>query len=66
MINHRLKDWFFKSYEREKLNIDRRVVARFSRGNIRVQDGHYINDKQLSKLSRRADKAMARLKALVN
>lgn len=57
-----LKKWFFKNYEIEKNEIDRRVVARFARGNVLVQKGHYINRQQLVELSEKADRASVRLK----
>ena len=56
-----LKKWFFKEYEQDKLDIDRAVAARFARGNIRVQNGRYVNEKELKDLSVAADKALKKL-----
>lgn len=56
-----LKEWYFRDYESEKADIDESVVARFARGNVRVQEGHYINQRQLEELSARAKSALERM-----
>jgi agmatine/peptidylarginine deiminase len=61
MILEKLQSWYFQGYENEKTDIDRDVVARFSRGNILVQQGHYLDLDALKDLSRRGDEALTRL-----
>jgi len=42
------------------------IVARFSRGNVCIQNGSYLDSDKLSRLSERGDKAMSRLRRLVS
>ena len=63
MILQRLQAWYFQDYEEQKADIDRDVVARFSRGNVLIQQGHYLNAGELDTLSRKGDEALARLAA---
>ena len=60
-----LKKWYFRSYEQDKLDIDRSVVGRFSRGNVLVQEGRYITDLELDELSAKGDEALSRLPGAV-
>jgi hypothetical protein len=59
-----LRSWLLHDYEQHKLRADREVVARFSRGNTRVQLQEYIDDKQFKELSRQGDDAVSRLLAV--
>ena len=61
MILEKLQSWYFQDYENEKSDTDRDVVARFSRGNVLVQQGHYIDLIALKDLSRKGEEALARL-----
>ena len=61
-----LKKWYFNNYEQGKIEIDRSVVARYSRGNVLVQEGHYISSEELESLSKRGDDAISNLEALAS
>ena len=56
-----LKDWLFRKYEVEKIDALRTIVARFSRGNVSVQQGLYLTEEQLVALSRKGDAAIENL-----
>ena len=61
----RLKDWLaVKDYERELDAIRRGIVARYSRGNIAMQQGRYMTEDDLNDLRKRGDAAAARLRRL--
>lgn len=53
-------------YTDAKQRATEEIVARFSRGNVCVQNGSYLDSDKLSRLSERGDKAMARLRRLVS
>jgi len=59
-----LKKWYFRNYEQEKNEIDRSIVARFSRGNILVQEGYYITDEEFKSLSKKGDESVKYLMAV--
>jgi hypothetical protein len=42
------------------------IIARFSRGNVCIQNGSHFDSDNLSRLSERGDKAMSRLRRLVS
>lgn len=48
----------FRSYDQEKDEATRRIVKRQSRGNVVVQNGWFLTIKELTRLSRRADKSV--------
>ena len=52
-------------YERAKEEASARIVHRQSRGNVAVQDGWYMTKGKLSKISKRADKAMTSLRKAI-
>ena len=55
-------DWLMvRDYDTAKADAQRRVVARFSRGNVLVQLGRFITPGDASKIIRRGDRAMDRL-----
>ena len=63
----RLKDWLSaRDIEREFEAIDRRVVARYSRGNIAMQQGRYMTEDDLNDLRKRGDAAATRLRRLAD
>jgi hypothetical protein len=52
-------DWFrVKDYDAAKTKSAAEVAARYSRGNVNVQNGWFINAEQLGQLSASADLAM--------
>lgn len=62
----RLIDWLtVKDYERELDDIRRGIVARYSRGNVAMQQGRYMTEEDLDDLRARGDAAAARLRRLV-
>jgi hypothetical protein len=63
-IMTKLKKWYFRDYEARKREIESGVVARFARGNVLVQDGHYMTEDELRKLSKEADCALERLEKI--
>ena len=63
----RLTDWLtVKDYERELDAIRRGIVARYSRGNVAMQQGRYLTADDLDTLRARGDDAAARLRRLVD
>jgi hypothetical protein len=64
-VFRRIRDWFtLADYDDEKEKATERVVQRFARGNVCVQNGWFIDDTALADLSKRGDKAVARLRRL--
>lgn len=61
MILQALQNLYFRDYEAEKREIDRDVVARFSRGNVLIQQGHYLDAVELRNLGESGDAALARI-----
>lgn len=58
-----MTDWFtLDNYEREKDAAVKRIVKRQSRGNVSVQNGWYMTQKELDCRSRKADEAMKSLR----
>lgn len=57
-------DWLTLSdYEREQRDIVRKVVARYARGNVNLQNGRYIDQAALDELRQRGDRASTSLLA---
>jgi hypothetical protein len=54
----KLQDWILGGYDSEVREINRAVVARFARGNIRVQEGRYADEAESKSLKRRGHKAL--------
>ncbi len=55
--------WFaLKDYDVAKERAATEISMRYGRGNVLFQDGSSIDDKELSSLSRDADKATTRLR----
>lgn len=48
-------------YETAKADARRRIVARYSRGNVQVQRGRYLDSTDAGEIVRRGDEAMERL-----
>jgi hypothetical protein len=62
----RVYDWFtFADYDRAKESANSVIVKRFSRGNVLIQSGRYLDDKKLNILSQRGDVANNRIQASV-
>lgn len=62
MILTPLFDWMtVRDYDKAKADALRRIVARFSRGNIKVQRGRYLDDRDFVSFVERGDAAMNRL-----
>ena len=49
-------------YEREKQEAFRDVVSRFTRGNIAIQEGRFLDSSELRELGAEGDAAAARLR----
>ncbi len=41
------------------------VIKRYTRGNVSLQNGWYLNERDLTKLSEQGDKAAARIRAAI-
>lgn len=55
-------DWLsLHDYDKAKHAAERELVARFARGNVLLQLGHYITAEDASEITRRGDRAMDRL-----
>lgn len=65
MILDSLRSWYFGSYEQEKLDLARDVVARFTRGNVLIQQGHYLDQVAFDQLSKDGDAAIERMQNAV-
>lgn len=52
-----------KDYDEERRSIDRRIVSRLSRGNVRLQSGLYMMREDLDESAREADEALSELQA---
>lgn len=50
-------------YEAAKKDATRRIVARYSRGNVAVQQGRYIDEDDSKELREAGDKAMQKLRS---
>lgn len=68
MFFHRVWDWLtardhgdHRAYEADKLTGATRVAARYSRGNVSVQNGLFMNRKALDQLSAEGDRAAREL-----
>lgn len=58
-------DWItLADYEQAKERNCVDIVARFSRGNVNVQDGQIIDEDDLRRMSARGDQALAHLGSL--
>jgi hypothetical protein len=56
-------DWLtVRDYSKGKADVQRKVFSRFARGNVLVQRGRYINEKDQADLVRRGDAATERLR----
>ena len=61
-VFRRVYDWFtLADYQRAKEAANRVVVKRYSRGNILVQTGRYLDERKLINLSQRGDTANSRI-----
>jgi len=66
MVFKRLRAWLrLDDYAAAKDKATDDVIARYSRGNTEVQNGHYLELDKLNDLSSQGDKAMSRLERLV-
>lgn len=52
-------------YDKANEEASRRIVARYSRGNVRVQDGRYLTTEDLRDLTARGDEAARKLRAML-
>lgn len=65
LIN-RAYEWFtLADYESAKVEATNKVVRRYTRGNVSAQNGWFLSDSDLRKLSIEGDSALARLKKKV-
>jgi hypothetical protein len=63
---HELFRWLtLADYEAEKEKASEAIVARYARGNICTQNGWYLDDEKLAKLSAAGDLAMKHLEKMV-
>lgn len=53
------------AYEAAKADLDHSIVARFARGNVRVQNGNYLDSDDLAEMVRTAEADLARLDDLL-
>lgn len=59
---NRLIEWFsLKDYDRAKADSTRKIMGRFSRGNVMVQAGRYIGEIEAQEISRRGDRAIEQM-----
>lgn len=65
MLRRILDWWSFADYDRAKESATHEVVKRFSRGNVSIQNGWYIDEKTLAKLSERGDAAIGTISRLM-
>ena len=66
MFFHRLAAWLqLEDYSVAKQKATDDIVARYSRGNTSMQNGHYLDREKLNQLSMNGDQAMSRLEKLV-
>lgn len=49
-------------YEAAKKDATRKIVARYARGNIAVQEGRYLDEEDLKELRAAGDKAMRKIR----
>lgn len=61
MLRHVIDFLFFRHRERDERDRTRRIVARYSRGNVNVQAGRYLTDVEQRRLSAEGDAAARRL-----
>ncbi len=67
MIFRRLSAWFqIDDYSAAKEKATDEIIARYSRGNTLVQNGYYLDQRNLDSLSERGDHAMAQLDKIVH
>lgn len=63
----RFYDWVtLADYEQAKERATDEIIARYARGNVALQNGWYMDEAKLEKLSRDADRALARARQLVS
>ncbi len=63
----RLSAWIgVEDYEARKLAATKRVVRRFARGNVALQQGRYITEAELKARSEAALKSMAHIERMIN
>lgn len=61
-----LRDWLtLRDYEAAKGKAEQQIIARFSRGNVSIQNGWFIDKDRLAQLSCDAEKAVVSLRKLV-
>jgi hypothetical protein len=66
MIFQRLRAWLrLDDYAAAKDKATDDIIARYSRGNTEIQNGHYLDRDKLNDLSARGDEAMSRLEKMV-
>lgn len=60
-------DWLtVQDYSKAKAESAKKIMGRYSRGNVLVQDGQFVEDHEMARIIARGDKATARLKRSVN
>lgn len=62
ILYRRIMDWFtFADYEAAKRQARRDVAARYSRGNVALQQGYMLFSEDMEELTAAGDKAVAKL-----
>ena len=57
-----LVNWLtVEDYENDKRDAEREVVARYSRGNVAIQNGHFLDENDLEQLRRSSDRAYTKI-----
>lgn len=63
MLLRQLRSWLtMADYYEEMENATKQIATRYSRGNVSMQNGRYIDSDNLRELSLAGDRALARLK----
>jgi hypothetical protein len=62
-----LRDWLsLRDYEQAMTEAEQKIVARYSRGNVCIQNGWFIDKDKLNDMSRQADAASESLKRFMS
>lgn len=66
MFVQRLRDWLsLRDYDEARDKATKKIVARYSRGNIKVQLGSFLDRKNLDNRSLAADHSMANIQKMM-
>jgi hypothetical protein len=65
MLN-KLRAWLsLADYDSASERATEQIIKRYTRGNVSLQNGWYLNEKKLDTLSKRGDQAASRLAAKI-